>query len=46
MKVFLLALTSIILSVTAQFALKAGMTKIKATGQKAGRTAYRCCGPS
>lgn len=30
MKVFLLALTSIIFSVTAQFALKAGMTQIKA----------------
>jgi multidrug transporter EmrE-like cation transporter len=37
MKVFLLALTSIILSVTAQFALKAGMTEIKATGPESGR---------
>lgn len=36
MKVFLLALTSIILSVTAQFALKAGMTEIKATGPESG----------
>ena len=36
MKVFLLALTSIILSVTAQFALKAGMTEIKATDPESG----------
>ena len=38
MKVFLLALVSIVLSVTAQFALKAGMTDIKAAVPAGGPT--------
>ena len=38
MKVFLLALVSIVLSVTAQFALKAGMTDIKAAVPAGGAT--------
>lgn len=38
MKVFLLALVSIVLSVTAQFALKAGMTEIKAAVPSSGPT--------
>ena len=36
MNVFILAVTSIILSVTAQFALKAGMTEIKAVAPPGG----------